>query len=180
MSEIKPIPSFDGYYASSCGKIYKNNKELSQSLGGYKRNYLRVSINRDKQYVQRLVLMAFDGLPRDGYEACHNDGDSLNNNIKNLRWDTRLSNARDKIKHGTSGVGEQNAMARLSDKQAALVTKLNVFIKTADLAKTFNVSRSTVRLISTGKSRYKSELNVFYNSNLLNGSKQTKGYVCLI
>lgn len=168
MSDIKPIPSFDGYYASSCGKIYKNNKELKTSYGGYKRRYLRVNIDSNKQYVQRLVLMAFAGLPKDGMQACHNDGNPENNNISNLRWDTPINNSRDKIIHGTSGAGETNSMAKLSDVLAEKIVKLNVFVKTKYLANAYGVSCRTIRSISTGKTRRNESLDMFYKSNISN------------
>ena len=50
--------------------------------------------------VSRLVLIAFVGRPKIGQEACHNDGESINNHIENLRWDTHRHNLLDTEKHG--------------------------------------------------------------------------------
>ena len=47
-----------------------------------------------------LVLEAFIGLRPKNMECCHNDGNPQNNDLTNLRWDTKLSNAKDRIKHG--------------------------------------------------------------------------------
>jgi hypothetical protein len=51
--------------------------------------------------VARLVLEAFVGPAPDGMECCHNDGDSQNNQLTNLRWDTKSANAQDVLRHGT-------------------------------------------------------------------------------
>lgn len=56
--------------------------------------------------MHRLVLEAFVGPCPIGMEACHNDGDTSNNQVDNLRWDTRSSNHMDKEKHGTSLKGK--------------------------------------------------------------------------
>lgn len=50
--------------------------------------------------VHRLVLIAFVGQAPDGMECCHNDGDPTNNQLANLRWDTRSENMRDRFRHG--------------------------------------------------------------------------------
>jgi len=41
-----------------------------------------------------LVLLAFVGPKPDGMEGCHTDGDSMNNRLENLRWDTHTNNMR--------------------------------------------------------------------------------------
>ena len=52
------------------------------------------------QYIHRLVRLAFRGPAPKGHEGCHYDGDSLNNRLDNLRWDTRAGNVQDTIRHG--------------------------------------------------------------------------------
>lgn len=119
--KIDPIPGetwidiagFDGcYQVSSMGRV------RSQRLGTWR--LLRQTINargRPKvnlytpaepgnaitREVHRLVLEAFVGPCPEGMEACHNDGDPLNNRADNLRWDTHAANLRDKRRHGTAG-----------------------------------------------------------------------------
>lgn len=51
--------------------------------------------------VHALVLTAFKGPCPEGMECCHGDGDPANNHIDNLRWDTRLANVHDMMRHGT-------------------------------------------------------------------------------
>lgn len=67
-----------------------------------------------KYCVHRLVLEAFVGPCPPGLLACHKDGNPTNNNLSNLRWDTRSANAIDSINHGTFVRGEKNGRAKLT------------------------------------------------------------------
>lgn len=68
-----------------------------------------------RQKVHRFVLEAFIGPCPDGLVCCHNDGDSTNNRLDNLRWDTQASNQADRIKHGTSNRGAANGQSKLTE-----------------------------------------------------------------
>lgn len=48
-------------------------------------------------------------------EACHCDGNCLNDAADNLRWDTTISNKRDMIRHGTRIRGEKVDRAKLNE-----------------------------------------------------------------
>jgi hypothetical protein len=50
--------------------------------------------------IHQLVLETFVGPCPPRMEACHNDGKEWNNRLSNLRWDTRGSNMRDRVRHG--------------------------------------------------------------------------------
>jgi hypothetical protein len=52
-----------------------------------------------RRQVHRLVLEAFVGPCPDGMECCHEDGDSTNNRVDNLRWDTHEANVRERLEH---------------------------------------------------------------------------------
>jgi HNH endonuclease len=72
-----------------------------------RKGYLSVKFTQNGQrvlgrgYIHAEVLMAFVGPRPEGLDACHNDGHPQNNHVTNLRWDTRLANNRDILKHGT-------------------------------------------------------------------------------
>lgn len=51
--------------------------------------------------VHRLVLSAFVGLPAEGDEGLHRDGDQTNNTLANLAWGTHSDNQFDQVAHGT-------------------------------------------------------------------------------
>lgn len=56
---------------------------------------------RRRVAVHRLVLEAFVGPAAEGQECCHNNGEPQDNRLVNLRWDSRLSNIDDMVKHGS-------------------------------------------------------------------------------
>lgn len=115
--EWRAIPGHEGSYeASSWGRIrsldrivgYKDGRSrfsagqiLRQTLNQRSHRYM-VSLGFGGQVeVHVLVARTFLGPCPDGMECCHNDGDSTNNSIGNLRWDTHSENNRDRRRHGT-------------------------------------------------------------------------------
>lgn len=79
--------------------------------------------------VHVLVLTAFVGPCPPGMECCHRDGNSANNHLSNLRWDTRSANVRDAIMHGTHvspplHQGEAHHCAKLNEAQVIEIRAL--------------------------------------------------------
>lgn len=99
--EWSPIPAFDGYEVSSGGRVRSVRGELA---GWVSKGYRMVALRRENRTFTRsvhtLVLLAFVGPRPDGMEACHGDGDPLNNELSNLRWDSSSANKRDIVRHG--------------------------------------------------------------------------------
>lgn len=118
-----PIVGYEGYYEVSdqgqvrsldrlvnrgpCGFILKRGVVLRQKKRGlsesgpkYASVCLKVHGQSKTFSVHRLVLQAFVGPCPRGQEGCHNNGQSLDNRLSNLRWDTRSSNILDTVKHG--------------------------------------------------------------------------------
>ena len=107
-------------YSAICGMVVDQayaGKVLSQKIDkwGYARVHIGVDGNKYSVQVGRLVLMAFVGMPEEGQECCHNNGNSQDNSIENLRWDTHLNNNRDRIKHNTYKRGSAHHYAKYSD-----------------------------------------------------------------
>jgi len=109
--------------------------------------------------VHHLVLNAFIGQCPPGMEGCHNDGDSLYNYYKNLRWDTRRENQKDSRKHGTFSnppifTGEAHHKSTISDKDVerirAMTYSLGMYTR---LAKKHKVALVTISRIYNHKSR---------------------------
>ena len=55
--------------------------------------------------IHKLAMLVFVGPRPKGLEVCHYDGDASNNYRSNLRYDTRLSNGADRIRHYRTGAG---------------------------------------------------------------------------
>jgi hypothetical protein len=119
-------------------------KVLSQQTdpNGYRSLALSADAKDTRFLVHRLVLGSFIGPPGDGLECCHCDGDQGNNNLENLRWDTRSNNHKDKVIHGTNNHGEKHPNAKLTREKVLAIRKLYSKTKAtlADLANLFDIS----------------------------------------
>lgn len=65
-----------------------------------KEGYLQVGLEGRTIGIHRAVALAFLG-DSNGRESCHNNGNSLDNRLSNIRWGTRSENALDAVQHGT-------------------------------------------------------------------------------
>jgi hypothetical protein len=128
----KDIPGYEGaYQASSLGRI-KSLDRTVRNIGGtrvhrgrvlkqsqHSAGYMMVVTcceGKTKSHaVHRLVIRAFNGLPEEGMQTCHNDGNPSNNRIENLRYDTIPNNHSDKRKHGTLRRGEACSFSTITD-----------------------------------------------------------------
>lgn len=136
--EYRDVPGFPGYKVGSDGSVWtcKTVRRLGYgkgTVGGFgttwkrRKTYttpcghlgLHLWIGDESTYklVHRLVLEAFVGPCPTGMECCHNDGNPANNNLTNLRWDTKQSNIADAVKHGVICRGEKHGRAKLTTEQ---------------------------------------------------------------
>ena len=113
-----PIPGYEGRFeVSDAGRVKSLDRVVRCGYGKTRtvRGRIlqpivledgRLGVNlpgnpRRRFRVHRLVLMAFVGPPSCGEEACHYpDPNPTNNNLSNLRWDTRRENALDSVRQG--------------------------------------------------------------------------------
>lgn len=114
-----PVVGYEGLYeVSDHGRVRSLDREYTRSDGvrtrrsgrvlkpvpnsnGRHQVYLCVPGGKQRpQLVHRLVLEAFVGQCPEGMEACHKDDDHVNNNLSNLRWDTRQGNYDDRVRNG--------------------------------------------------------------------------------
>jgi len=143
---FKPLPYSKSYYVSKTGLVW--SKKLGRLMNPYKHpidNYLQLVIHGTCKKVHQLVLEAFRGMCPIGEEACHYDGNPHNNNLDNLRWDTRISNQNDKKKHG-------RAAKKLTSIEVVQIKELlhSKKMKQKEIARLFNVNSSNISRINTG------------------------------
>lgn len=119
VEQWRPVVGYEGHYeVSDQGRVKSLARTVENCLGRSRRlreRVLKPSIGPGHgrrvvglylDGVQRthtiypLVLTAFVGPRPPGTEACHNDGDCLNDALSNLRWDTSSANTYDLVKHG--------------------------------------------------------------------------------
>lgn len=167
IEEWRDIPGFVGrYQASSLGKIRSlpnsRRKSVLEMKPRYhsKSGYLIIGLTshdgvkhfQQTLWVARLIALTFHGKPAPGDEACHSDGDFLNNSKTNLRWGTKIENEADKKIHGTSNVGEQNPSARLNEVSVSEIReKIRRGVDSVAIAAEYGVSASTIKSIKTGQ-----------------------------
>lgn len=115
----RPVPNYEGRYeVSDLGRVRTMERVIPYIDGRRRRvqrrirkthldtrGYLAVGLTdsagrRRTRAVHVLVAAAWLGPRPDGMEVCHNDGDKTNPRLDNLRYDTRVENARDVVRHG--------------------------------------------------------------------------------
>ena len=110
--------------------------------------YLRGFGTPKRKPVHKLVAEAFLGPCLEGLEVCHFDGNKKNNNLSNLRYDTRKNNHADKKRHGTDGTGSRHSQAKLHESD---INEIFIMRKQGlthqEIANRFGVSRPTISVI---------------------------------
>jgi hypothetical protein len=115
-----PILGLDGYEASVLGGVRSVDRVLSDgrfcdgvvlaqrvNAGGY----LVVTIGGRPYHVARLVLLAWGGEPRPGYEALHSNGRRNDCRLSNLRWGSKSTNAKDRERHKRQRLGRSTRLS---------------------------------------------------------------------
>lgn len=172
MQEIwKAIPGYECFYeVSNIGRVrsldrmtpakngalnvFTAGKLISQCNGTLGRKQVRLARHgKVKNFrVHQLVMLAFIGPCPDGMECCHNDGNPQNNNLSNIRYDTRLSNAKDRIIHKTVLCGSKNKKAKLTEETALeILEKFKNGKKGSALAIEYGVTHTLISLLCKRK-----------------------------
>lgn len=150
----KQIPDWQEYEISNYGEVKRISKNCGAKVGKIlkptklKNGYLKVSLCRNSKrkefLVHRLVAITFIG-DASGMDVCHIDGTRDNNNLSNLRIDTRKGNMQDAILHGTMIKGSRVGTSKY--KEDFILQIKNLFKNGAtvpELAKKFNMPRPTL------------------------------------
>lgn len=166
------MPGWEGYYqVSSLGRVRSVDRVVTQKsrwgiqnrtmrgkplkLNSCTNQYRSVTLSRpnkkpESHLVHRLVAFAFHGHPPLGYEVCHTNGIRTDNRSVNLRWDSRASNHKDKLSHGTDSRGEKNSMCKLNIQKILEIRVSTLTLK--ELSKMYGVTEGTVSQIRNFKS----------------------------
>jgi len=154
VEEWRNVVGFEGLY-----EISNHGNVRSLKTGKIKNQTINKKDNRpflnlwkeNKQKIMRphkLVLEAFVGICPQGMECCHNDGNTLNNHIDNLRWDTHTNNIHDRIKHGTTNRGERCGTSKLALEQVISIRKDDRLQRI--IAEEYGVKQSLISRIKNG------------------------------
>lgn len=158
---MKDIPGFEGKYAiTEDGRVWSHWRrggwrKIQTHRLGYKNVMFCLDGKVKNFYVHRLVATAFIPNPENKLEINHKDGNKENNHISNLEWSDRSSNVKHAFKKGLLKPrrGKFNKKTKLLESeviQIKKIGKLNLMTNT-EIAKKFNVHRTTIRDILSGK-----------------------------
>jgi hypothetical protein len=153
--EWRDIEGFDGLYqVSSLGSVrsFRRSPDGAILKPGNTHGYMFVCLYKapgakDQRYVAHLVADAFLGPKPDGMQVCHNDGDTKNNRLKNLRYDTPKKNSGDKVLHGTLLMGERAYQSRLTAEQVHEIRRAATLEDYSEIAARYGISYRTVQSI---------------------------------
>ena len=140
----------DLYEVSSMGRVRRGSRVIAPKVDQGGR--LRISLCRNAKAIDRfihvLVLEAFVGPRPSKFDCCHNDGNSVNNALTNLRWDTKKANQADRVKHGTMSFGEKNHASKLTEEQVESIRRDGR--RQAVIAREYGIVQQTVSKIKLG------------------------------
>ena len=168
MEEWRDIPGYDGYQASSLGRVKSIDRTLNITMRGkntVRRHRGRVlspgrhSEAHPYQYYQLgrgvsvgghiLVALAFLGERPVGYVVAHIDGNPENNKPDNLYNATKKENQADRLKHGTTTSGEDHPSAKLTENDVANIRQmLKHGVLQKDIARKYGISQPSVSNIA--------------------------------
>jgi len=162
--ERREIPDFPGFWAGDDGTIWSTVKNKRNPTGEFKlrkqhkdkRGRFRITLYNSFggkwRLVHRVVLSTFRGPCPPGMTCCHNNGNTSDNNIENLRWDTPKSNKQDSFDHGTVAMGSRNGRAKLNELQVKeMRSRYDSGESTRSIALAFGVSDSCAYVITRRK-----------------------------
>lgn len=161
ISDLRPIPGYDNYFASRYGEIIGFDAHKSRWTLKTKsidpKGYYRVSVCvKNKIYrkqVSRLVCLAFYGIPKpDDLQTRHLNGLKTDDKAVNLSWGTFKDQVADKKAHGTFLRGDIAPWSKLKSAQVLDIRKRLVNgERGCDLAKVFGVTYQTISDIKRRK-----------------------------
>ena len=152
----RPMGGFPGYSVSDRGRV-RNNQTGTIRKTALRNGYLCVSLwQRGRRChpinVHRAVALAFLGPCPEGLNVCHGDGDKLNNELANLRYDTPQGNSADRNAHGNTARGEKQGLSRLTEAAVVDIRRMHAQgEKQAAIAEVFGVATPTIANVVHGR-----------------------------
>ncbi len=132
------IPEYEDYEVSTTGVVRRCRASSGNNFMGNAGRIMKTRIRarypavglsgqRGRKHfkIAILVLLAFRGpRPTPRHDCCHKDDDQLNSRLGNLRWGTRASNVKDKIRNGKQTRGYHAGPKKFREKQIRHIRQL--------------------------------------------------------
>lgn len=146
-----PYPGNPAYRVSADGRVWGPKRELKLVARKAGETYFAVTLTnpRKTMCVHTMVAETFLGPRPDGCQVAHQNGDSTDNRVENLRYMTCRENIIQKKVHGTMPLGEAHKRSKLKADQVLAIKRAGR--TDSDFAKEFGVSPDTVRDVRIGK-----------------------------
>jgi len=167
------IPGYEGLYTIAEDGLVYGTKLKTPLKGGWTKTdigYRSVSLTKNKikksYLVHRLVAKCFIPNPYDYPEVNHKDGDKTNNNVENLEWCSKEQNAKHWVKElgvkpfskerlsqcaengkRYGGTNKDETRSLTFEVAESIRERVECGEKQKDLAKEFNIHKSTVNAI---------------------------------
>lgn len=147
MEIFKDIQGYPNYQISNQGRVWNSKtqryiKASKKDNGYYALNLIAANGKRKKEYLHRLIALAFIDNPNNLPQVDHKDRNRENNSIENLRWVSASTNQRN-TKH--------NRVIKQYDKNGNL---LNTYGSIVEAVEAVNGSISGMYSYIYGKSKY--------------------------
>lgn len=155
MEQIKNIPNYPLYSASSLGYIINNKSKRILKESVLKSGYKQVTLCKDgtaiNKLVHRIIAMVFLDNIENKAQVNHINGVKSDNRLENIEWNTRSENQKHSIKIGLRHTrGEKNSQSKLSEKNILDIFNDKRLYK--EISKEYNISIPTVSDIKRGYS----------------------------
>lgn len=139
------------YTITQNGDIINNKTKRILKPQPNGKGYLRIQIGGTRYFVHRLVAEKYVPNIYNKPQVNHIDGNKLNNNYKNLEWVTNNENRNHAVLNNLHLCGEDCSWSKLAEVDVLYIRNNKQITKT-ELAKKFNVSRTTIRDIQNNRS----------------------------
>jgi len=160
----RPIPGAEGFYSvSNLGHV--RSEPLAHKTPGRQRGRVLKTSADSKGYlwfrlqvprrppkpvkVHRAVAMPFLGMPREGDQVNHKNGNKRDNRLDNLEYVTCKENIRHCWQNGLHGIahlqGEANPNTHLTSDDVIVIRKLYPQLSYSQLARMYKVTKQTIR-----------------------------------
>lgn len=149
----RPISWAPNYSISSWGSVCGPRAVLQPAEASYPHVSIVVGEEIKTTRVHKLVAYAFLwDPPFEGALVAHNDGDTGNCRIDNIRWASGIENQRDRDRHGTKVRGSAVVGAKLKESDIPTIrSRIAAGERYPSIARAFGVSISTICLIKKNK-----------------------------
>jgi hypothetical protein len=160
IDEARPVHGYPRYFVTRDGRIKGPSGRwikpwIPKAKGGPPLVNLFDATGRKRSHtLQRVVLLAWAGPCPDGMEAGRLDGDVMNNDISNLRWEKAGTSAARVIRYWPVPHGEQSSRAKLTEENVHAIRRLmrEGRLNGHEIGALFGVSNSAVSKIRSGES----------------------------